>query len=223
VSAIAAALHTNRPKVERCISKALQLGLRAALKDLPGRGRPVSITDEDKAWVCRSGLPKAKGSGICPGVVDHSLAGQTSPEALCGGGAPSISKLVRGTVSKILAAHPVRPHKIQCYLGVARCGLRSQDDPSTECPQGCRGVTAGRLARRGGRRAELRRKTGDPSDRQHGAGLASGTGTSGMSVLSRNGANSVVLEWPDFRTHRRSGSQRPGVKTERSQIGKTDS
>jgi hypothetical protein len=35
VSAIAAAFKTNRPKVERCISKALELGVRAAMRDLP--------------------------------------------------------------------------------------------------------------------------------------------------------------------------------------------
>src|SRR5580658_3057273 len=88
VSAIAAALHTNRPKVERCISKALQLGLRAALKDLPGRGRPVSMTDADKAWVIDLACQKPKDLGYAQ-ELDHSLAGQTSPEALCGGGAPS--------------------------------------------------------------------------------------------------------------------------------------
>ena len=31
-------------------------------------------------------------------------------------GKPSLSKLGRGTVSKILAAHPVRPHKLEYYL-----------------------------------------------------------------------------------------------------------
>src|ERR1700722_14279202 len=31
-------------------------------------------------------------------------------------GHPQLRKLVRGTVPKILAAHPVRPHKIQYYL-----------------------------------------------------------------------------------------------------------
>jgi hypothetical protein len=51
ISAIAAALSTNRPKVERCIAKALQLGVRAALQDLPGRGRRARISDEDKTWV----------------------------------------------------------------------------------------------------------------------------------------------------------------------------
>ena len=38
VSRIAAALGTNRPRVERCIAKALELGARGALPDLPGRG-----------------------------------------------------------------------------------------------------------------------------------------------------------------------------------------
>src|SRR5260370_20810009 len=63
VSAIAAALHTNRPKVERCISKSLVLGVRAALQDLPGRGRRRSITDEDKTWVVELACQKPKDLG----------------------------------------------------------------------------------------------------------------------------------------------------------------
>jgi transposase len=63
VSAIAVALHTNRPKVERCVSKALQLGVRAALRDLPGRGRRRSITDEDSAWVVDLACQKPKDLG----------------------------------------------------------------------------------------------------------------------------------------------------------------
>src|SRR5439155_19640909 len=43
VSAIAAALRTNRPRLERSIAKALELGVRAALQDLPGPGsRPTA-------------------------------------------------------------------------------------------------------------------------------------------------------------------------------------
>ena len=40
VSAIARELRTNRPKVERCIDKGLQLGALSALGDLPRKGRP---------------------------------------------------------------------------------------------------------------------------------------------------------------------------------------
>lgn len=40
ISSIARQLSTNRPKVERCIDKALQLGPFAALDDLPRQGKP---------------------------------------------------------------------------------------------------------------------------------------------------------------------------------------
>ena len=51
VSAIAAALRTNRPRVERSIAKALELGVRSALQDLPGRGRRPTLSPEARAWV----------------------------------------------------------------------------------------------------------------------------------------------------------------------------
>src|SRR5260370_2905177 len=63
VSAIAAALHTNRPKEERCVSKALELGVGAALRHLPGRGRRRSITDEDKTWVVHLSFHKPHDRG----------------------------------------------------------------------------------------------------------------------------------------------------------------
>src|SRR5215470_6369066 len=63
VSAIAASLNTNRPKVERCITKALQLGVRAALQDLPGRGRRARIDEEDKTWVVNLACQKPKDLG----------------------------------------------------------------------------------------------------------------------------------------------------------------
>src|SRR6266851_3314460 len=51
VSAIARRLRTNRPRVERCIDKALQVGPLAALDDLPRSGKPATITPEARTWV----------------------------------------------------------------------------------------------------------------------------------------------------------------------------
>ncbi|NPV54086.1 MAG: helix-turn-helix domain-containing protein, partial [Firmicutes bacterium] len=51
VSQMARELHLSRPTVERCIDKALDLGLQAALEDLPRSGRPPRISSEAKAWV----------------------------------------------------------------------------------------------------------------------------------------------------------------------------
>jgi transposase len=116
VSAIAAELHTNRPKVERCISKALDLGIRAALRDLPGRGRPPSMTDEDKAWVVSLACQKPKDLGYAQELWTTRLLAKHIQKHCVEAGHPVLRKLVRGTVSKILSAHPVRPHKIQYYL-----------------------------------------------------------------------------------------------------------
>ena len=63
VSLIARSLKTNRPKVERCLNKALQLGVTAALGDLPGRGRKATITDEARAWVLDLACRKPKELG----------------------------------------------------------------------------------------------------------------------------------------------------------------
>jgi transposase len=116
VSAIAAELHSNRPKVERCIRKALELGVRAALKDLPGRGRPVSMTDEDKAWVVSLACQKPKDLGYAQELWNTRLLAKQLRKRCLEAGYPSLRKLAKGTVSKILAAHPVRPHKIRYYL-----------------------------------------------------------------------------------------------------------
>jgi len=39
ISSIAVQLKTNRPKVERCVSKALDCGVEVALNDLPRKGK----------------------------------------------------------------------------------------------------------------------------------------------------------------------------------------
>jgi transposase len=116
ISAVAQALHTNRPRVERCVSKALEFGVRVALHDLPGRGRPRSITDEGKAWVVNLACQKPKDLGYAQELWTTRLLAKHIRTHCVGAGHPQLQKLGRGTVSKILAAHPVKPHKIQYYL-----------------------------------------------------------------------------------------------------------
>jgi transposase len=116
VSAIAADLDTNRPKVERCISKALQLGLRAALQDLPGRGRRARLSEEGKTWVVNLACQKPKDLGYAQELWTTRLLANHVRKHCQQAGHGNLAKLGRGTVSKILAAHPVRPHKIEYYL-----------------------------------------------------------------------------------------------------------
>ena len=112
VSAIATVLRTNRPKIERCLSKALQLGVRAALEDLPGRGRPARISDEAKAWVVNLACQKPKELGYAQELWTTRLLAKHIRHHCRAAGHEPLAKLGRGTVSKILAAHPVRPHKL---------------------------------------------------------------------------------------------------------------
>jgi transposase len=116
VSEIARSLRTNRPRVERCVSKALELGVAQALADLPGRGRRPAMTPEARAWVVSLACQKPKDLGYAQELWTTRLLAQHIRKQCAAAGHPSLSRLGRGTVSKILSANQVRPHRIQYYL-----------------------------------------------------------------------------------------------------------
>jgi transposase len=116
VSEIARCLGTNRPRVERCVSKALEFGVAQALADLPGRGRKPAMTAPARAWVVSLACRKPKDVGYAQELWTTRLLAQYVRNQSAAAGHPSLSKLGCGTVSKILSANQVRPHKIQYYL-----------------------------------------------------------------------------------------------------------
>lgn len=116
VSGIATALRTNRPRVERCIAKALELGVRGALQDLPGRGRRPALSAEARAWVVALACQKPKELGYAQELWTTRLLAQHVRKHGVATGHPSLQHLARGTVSKILHAQPVQPHKVEYYL-----------------------------------------------------------------------------------------------------------
>jgi transposase len=116
VSAIARQLSTNRPKVERCIDKALQLGALTALDDLPRSGKPPEITPEAKAWLVSLACQKPKELGYSFELWTNRLLAKHVREHCKKNGHPSLGKINRGTVSKILNKSDIRPYKITYYL-----------------------------------------------------------------------------------------------------------
>lgn len=116
VSEIARTMGTNRPRVERCVSKALELGLTQALADLPGRGRRPALTAEARAWVVALACQKPKDLGYAQELWTTRLLARHVRKHCEAAGHASLAQLGRGTVSKILRANQVRPHKIQYYL-----------------------------------------------------------------------------------------------------------
>jgi len=116
ISAIARQLSTNRPKIERCIDKALQLGALTALDDLPRSGKPPEITPEAKAWLINLACQKPKELGYSYELWTNRLLAKHARLHCEKAGHSSLSKINRGTVSKILKKSDVRPHKITYYL-----------------------------------------------------------------------------------------------------------
>ena len=120
VSVIAAALRTNRPRVERCIAKALELGVRSALRDLPGRGRRQALSAEARAWVVALACQKPKELGYAQELWTTRLLAKHGRKHCSAAGHSSLQRLARGTVSRILRAKAVQPHKIALLSGAAR-------------------------------------------------------------------------------------------------------
>ena len=116
VSQIARILGTNRPRVERCVSKALELGVAQALADLPGRGRKAELSAEARAWVVSLACQKPKDVGYAQELWTTRLLAIHVRKHCAAAGHPNLAKLGRGTVSKILSSNAVRPHKIHYYL-----------------------------------------------------------------------------------------------------------
>ena len=80
ISQIAGSLGTNRPLVERCVNKALQLGAAQALADLPGRGRRPAMTPEERAWVVSLACQKPKDLGYAQQLWTTRTGAQTAPQ-----------------------------------------------------------------------------------------------------------------------------------------------
>jgi hypothetical protein len=116
VSEIARALGTNRPRIERCVSKALELGVTQALVDLPGRGRRPVLSAEARAWVVSLACQKPKDLGYAQELWTTRLLAAHVRKHCVAAGYPTLAKLGRGTVSKILSGNAVHSHKIQYYL-----------------------------------------------------------------------------------------------------------
>lgn len=116
VATIAKELATNRPRVDRCVTKALQVGPLTALSDLPGRGRSPQMSPEDRTWVVSLACQKPKDLGYSFELWTTQLLMKHVRSHCEAHGHPALKRIGRGTISKILTKAEVRPHKIQYYL-----------------------------------------------------------------------------------------------------------
>ncbi|MBF0502812.1 MAG: IS630 family transposase, partial [Candidatus Riflebacteria bacterium] len=116
VSEIARILSTNRPKVDLTLNKVLEFGFESALADLPRSGRSRRITDDARQWITSLACQKPTQLGYPHEMWTHALLAQHARDNCCSAGYPALSNLGKSTVTKILAASDIHPHKIRYYL-----------------------------------------------------------------------------------------------------------
>ena len=115
-SQIAEKLNTNRQKVIRCITKALAYGIDEAINDLPRIGKPQEITGEARAWIISIACMKPKDFEYPHELWTHKLLAEHIKKNSIAMGFPQASKIASGTISKILGASNLKPHKISSYI-----------------------------------------------------------------------------------------------------------
>jgi len=116
VSQIAREMETNRPKVERVINKAFAYGIYTALVDLPRSGRSRRISSEARTWIVSLACAKPLEYGYPHELWTQRLLADHIRKNCVTNGFPELSRISRGTISKILGASNVKPHKISSYI-----------------------------------------------------------------------------------------------------------
>src|SRR5262244_3251614 len=114
--AVARAMRVSQQTVTRCLRRAAELGVLAALDDRARTGREATITAEAKTWLVGLACAKPTQFGYPHELWTTRLLAAHARDHGPGAGHPSLANLAQGTVCKILAAHEVKPHKVRYYL-----------------------------------------------------------------------------------------------------------
>ena len=114
--AVARTIRVTQQTVTRCLERAAELGVIAALDDRPRAGRDPVITTEAKTWLVALACRKANELGYPHELWTTRLLAAHARQHGPAAGHPSLGKLAQGTVCKILAEQEVKPHKLRYYL-----------------------------------------------------------------------------------------------------------
>ena len=116
VSQIAGAMNMTRKSVLKWIDKALQMGVKAGIKDTPHKPYEAVITDDAKAWVVNLACSKPKELGYAAELWTRSALAQHVRKHALAAGFPALASAAKATVQRILAGQELQPHKVRYYL-----------------------------------------------------------------------------------------------------------
>lgn len=106
----------SRSTVVLCIRKCLQLGVEAALGELPRPGKPRQLPDDALAWVQNCACQKPKDLGYSYELWTYQLLGAHVRSHCVAAGHPALQNLSRSKLHKILRQGELRPHKVRYYV-----------------------------------------------------------------------------------------------------------
>jgi len=115
-TAIAASVQTPRRIVYKCVDKALEMGIEAALKDLPHGRQTRAIQPEDKAWVVHLACGKPKDLGYAAELWTRKSLAQHVRKHAASEGHPALAKAAKATIQRILAEQELQPHRVRYYM-----------------------------------------------------------------------------------------------------------
>ena len=110
------AIGVTHQTVERCLRRAQDLGVMAALDDSPRPGREPIITSEARTFIVDLACRKAKDLGYPHELWTTRLLTKHVREKGPAAGHACLANLAQGTLCKILAANEIKPHKVRYYL-----------------------------------------------------------------------------------------------------------
>jgi transposase len=109
-------LGVSRPSIYKCIDKALAAGIEAGLTDKFHRGRPPTVTPEAGGWVVNLACSKPKEHGLAAEMWTLSALACFIREHAAAVGHPSLCRIAKSGVWRILNTHDIKPHRIRYYL-----------------------------------------------------------------------------------------------------------
>ncbi len=102
--------------VTRCVERARDHGVMAALSERSRPGKAPTITREAKAWLVSLACDKAKDHGYPHEIWTTRLLTSHAKDHCVTAGHDCLSRLSQGTLCKILATQDIKPHKVRYYL-----------------------------------------------------------------------------------------------------------
>ena len=115
-TAIAEKLDINRNTIVNCLSKYAAAGVDAALTDMAGRGRPGTITDDEKAWIISVACQKPTAFGYAQELWTLSKLHYQVQTQCETAGYPGLRGIATSTIWTILNDAEIKPHRIGYYL-----------------------------------------------------------------------------------------------------------